>query len=247
MRYAVELSYIGQAFAGWQLQPEVSTVQGVLEDALTLLEGSPVRVTGAGRTDGGVHGRGQVASFDLSKEWSPYRLTMALNNNLPETVSIIRASSVPEDFDARASALWREYAYFVWHGPSCYPHIRPMVWWRKADDWDNRLVDRCCSFLLGRHDFGAFCKLSEKPENSYREILKARHIRRGRLSILRIRGTAFLTNMVRIIVGNLDEVGKGRRSPEWFKDLLNGGDRTDSATTAPSSGLFFWRVGYDDF
>lgn len=247
MRYAVELSYVGNAFSGWQLQPGVPSVQEALEAALSTLDGANVRVTGAGRTDRGVHARGQVASFDLSKEWTPYRLTLALNNNLPDSISVVRASSVPENFDARSSALWREYAYFIWHGTSCYPHIRPMVWWRKVDDWNHGEVAKCCSYLLGRHDFGAFCKLSEKPENCYREILKATYITRGRLSILRIRGTAFLTNMIRIIVGNLDEVGRGRRSPAWFKELLNGGDRTDSSTTAPSSGLFFWRVGYDDF
>lgn len=247
MRYAVQISYMGQAFSGWQLQPGVPTVQGALEDALSLLEGSPVRVTGAGRTDGGVHSRGQMASFDLSKEWTSYTLIMALNDNLPDTISIIRAFPVPPDFDARSSARWREYAYFIWHGTSCYPHILPVVWWRRIDDWDNDGVAKCCSFLTGRHDFSAFCRLADRPDNCHRDILKASYIRRGNLSIIRIRGTAFLTNMVRIIVGNLDEVGRGNKSPDWFKGLLNGGSRIDSARTAPASGLFFWRVGYDDF
>lgn len=247
MKYAAEISYLGDRFAGWQLQPGVPTVQESLETALEILEGSPVRVSGAGRTDGGVHARGQVASFELSRRWSSYSLMLALNNNLPDSVSIVRVGSVPDDFDARKSALWREYAYFIWHGPFCYPHLKPMVWWRKKDDWDDSVVNRCCSMLVGRHDFGAFCKLSERPENCQRELLRARYIRRGSLSIVRIRGTAFLTNMVRIIIGNLDVVGRGLKTPEWFRGLLLGGSRTDSAMTAPPSGLFFWRVGYDDF
>jgi tRNA pseudouridine38-40 synthase len=159
----------------------------------------------------------------------------------------MRASAVPDDFDARRSALWREYAYFVWHGPSCFPHIREVVWWRKRDDWDMDAVDGCCRALVGKHDFSAFCKLSECPENAVRTLFSVRHIRRGRLSIFRIRGRGFLTNMVRIILGNVDAVATGKKRLEWFEKLLLGGTRVDSATTAPASGLFFWRVGYDDF
>ncbi|EFC91992.1 tRNA pseudouridine synthase A [Dethiosulfovibrio peptidovorans DSM 11002] len=247
MKYALELSYEGNHFSGWQLQPDSITVQEVLEEALTVLEGAPVKVSGAGRTDSGVHARGQVASFELSKTWDPYRLTLAVNANLPEHVSVMRASAVPDDFDARRSALWREYAYFVWHGPSCFPHVRDMVWWRKRDDWDMDAVDGCCRALVGEHDFGAFCRLSECPENAVRTLFSVRHIRRGRLSIFRIRGKGFLTNMVRIILGNIDAVATGKKRLEWFERLLLGGTRVDSATTAPASGLFFWRVGYDDF
>lgn len=247
MKYAVEISYRGDCFAGWQLQPGAPTVQESLERALTILNGSPVRVSGAGRTDGGVHARGQVASFVLKRSWSPYRLMLALNDNMPDSVSVIRAAPVPDGFDARRNALWREYAYFIWHGPSCYPHLKPVVWWRKKDNWDHGAVKECCSMLVGEHDFGAFCKLSEKPENCRREILRTQYVKRGSLSVFRIRGTAFLTNMVRIIVGNLDAVGRGTKSPEWFSSLLNGGSRVDSAMTVPASGLFFWRVGYDDF
>ncbi|PIE54702.1 MAG: tRNA pseudouridine(38-40) synthase TruA [Dethiosulfovibrio peptidovorans] len=247
MKYAVEISYRGDAFSGWQRQPRHPSVQGELERVLALLDQRPVPVTGAGRTDSGVHARGQVASFSLSREWEPSRLVLALNAHLPQSISIMRAGIVPDEFDARKSALWREYAYFVWHGPSCYPHLKAMVWWRKRDDWDHAAIHRCCRMLEGVHDFSAFCRVSECPDNPVRELLRVRHIRRGRLSILRVRGTAFLTNMIRIMVGNLDAVAQGRKDHRWFEDLLRGESRIRSAMTVPATGLFFWRVGYKDF
>ena len=122
-RYSCEISYDGGKFFGWQTQPERVTVQESLEQALSLLNGSPVKVTGAGRTDAGVHARGQVCSFLLSREWEQRRLVLALNAHLPEGASVVRADARKMEFDARRDALWREYAFFVWRGPFCYPQI----------------------------------------------------------------------------------------------------------------------------
>lgn len=243
-RYSCVISYDGRMFSGWQIQPNCVTVQESLEKALSLLNGAPVKVTGAGRTDAGVHARGQTASFLMAREWEPRRLVLALNANLPGGASVTSVQPRPLDFDARRDALWREYAFFVWRGPFCYPMIRPYVWWKKKDNWDHGVLRRACTLLEGQHDFSAFCRTSELPDNPIRKMYFVRYIKRGHLSIFRIRGDAFMTNMVRIMVGNLDAVASGTRTLSWLAGLLHGASRSDSAVTVPPDGLFFWRVGY---
>ncbi len=243
-RYSCEISYDGGKFFGWQTQPGVMTVQEELEKALTLLNGATVKVTGAGRTDAGVHARGQVCSFLMNREWRPRKLVLALNANLPEGASVVSVSPRAMEFDARRDALWREYAFFVWRGPFCYPHIRPYVWWKKKDNWDHDMLRRACMLLTGTHDFTAFCRASELPDNPIRWMHFVRMFKRGHLTVFRIRGDAFMTNMVRIMVGNLDAVGSGAKSLSWLSALLDGAPRTESAVTVPPNGLFFWRVGY---
>ncbi len=243
-KYSCVVSYDGGKFFGWQTQPSCVTVQESLENALSLLNGSRVRVTGAGRTDAGVHARGQVASFLMAREWQSRRLLLALNANVPPAMAVTSVQQRPRDFDARRNALWREYAFFVWRGPFCYPMLRPYVWWKKKDNWDHNRIRMACKLLEGRHDFSAFCRADMLPENPFRRMHFVRCVQRGNFTIFRIRGDAFLTNMVRIIVGNLDAVGSGSRPLSWLADLLEGGKREDSAMTVPTSGLFFWKVGY---
>ncbi len=245
-KYSCVVSYDGGKFSGWQTQPDCVTVQESLENALFLLNHSRVRVTGAGRTDAGVHARGQVASFAMDREFSPRRLLLALNANVPDGMTVVSVQSRPSDFDARRSALWREYAFFVWRGSFCYPMLRPYVWWKKKDNWDPDRIRAACRLLEGRHDFSAFCRADMLPENPIRRMHFVRCVQRGNLSIFRIRGDAFMTNMVRIMVGNLDAVGSGARSLSWLASLLEGGHREDSAQTLPPAGLFLWRVGYKD-
>jgi tRNA pseudouridine38-40 synthase len=211
VKYAAQVAYVGTNYSGWQRQVDALSVQQVLEEALQNLSEKPVPITGAGRTDGGVHAIGQVASFTLDKEWEPSRLMLAANFYLPPDVSLMRVWRVPEDFHARRSALWREYRYFIWHGGSCWPHLRNLVWWRKRS-WDVVQVREACKILEGQHDFRAFCKTEECPENSVRALSRVRCKRgivlsQGNLSLIVVRAPSFLTNMVRIIVGNLDKIG----------------------------------------
>lgn len=243
--YSCVISYDGGKFCGWQVQPNCVTVQESLESALSLINGSHVRATGAGRTDAGVHSRGQTASFFMERAWEPRKLLLAINANLPDGAAVTSVQRRPDDFDARRDALWREYVFFVWRGSFCYPMIEPYVWWKKKDNWDDVILRKACSMLCGRHDFSAFCRASEVPDNPVRHMHFVRHVRRGHLSIFRIRGDAFLTNMIRIMVGNLDAVASGARPLSWLAKLLNGGTRSDSAATVPPTGLFFWRVAYD--
>jgi tRNA pseudouridine38-40 synthase len=240
------VAYTGTRYAGWQRQPDALGVQQVLEEALQKLSRLPVKVAGAGRTDGGVHAVGQVASFTLDRVWEPERLIMAANAHLPPDVALMEARGVEDDFHARRSALWREYRYFVWHGKSCLPQLREFVWWRKRF-WNDEKIRAACRLLEGRHDFRAFCRASECPEDSFRTLSRLRYKRWGDLSLIVVRAPSFLMNMVRIIVGNLDRIGQEKESPAWLEGLLEGKGREFSAQTAPASGLYFWCAGYEKF
>ena len=257
-KYAAQVAYMGGGYAGWQRQPLSESgpalgVQQVLEEALSRVSSAPVKVTGAGRTDKGVHALGQVASFELEKEWVPERLRLAVNFYLPEDVRVVRIFPVAPDFNARRSALWREYRYFVWHGWVCPPHLNGRVWWRKSD-WDMEAARKACRLLEGEHDFQAFCRTGECPERSVRTLSRVRLQRWGAMSVLTVRAPSFLMNMVRILVGNVDAVARthwsspgGERRPlSWLETLLSGAERSDSAMTAPACGLWFWRAAYKE-
>ena len=242
--YALEISYDGGAFNGWQSQRAGSSVQGALEAAFAAL-GESARVNGAGRTDAGVHARAQVATVFLSKEWVPRRLVLALNAKLPDAVSVMRAAAVPDDFHARYSALSREYRYFIWNSSVCYPHIRPYVLWRPGSCFDWKLAAKAAKIYEGEHDFRAFCRRADCPERTVRIVKRARVIKKGELIIFTVEANSFLTNMIRIMLGNLLEVARGARSETWLHALLEpGSDRRMSAKTALPSGLFFWRANY---
>lgn len=243
MRWAAEVAYLGSAFSGWQRQAGSSTVQGALEEALTRLNGVPSVVEGAGRTDGGVHARGQVVSFDTARRWEPSRLRLALEGNLPQTLRVLRIAPVDGAFRARHDAQYREYVYFLWTETCCYPHLAPYVWHNRT--WqDLEPLRACCRLLPGTHDFRAFCRAADCPDESRRTLYAVTLLRRGPMVRLRIRGRGFLTNMVRIIVGSLDAVARGKRDPSWFASLLGGKGREESGRTAPPQGLFLWKVGY---
>ena len=242
--YAATISYIGKNYSGWQIQPDAPSVQEIVEGALATINGSPVRITGAGRTDRGVNAWGQVASFKLAKCIDPQKLRLAMNFYLPEDIRVMKAELVDEAFDARRSALWREYRYFIWHDWVCPPALNNYVWWRKGKEWDMEIARSACKMLQGRHNFRAFCRAGECPPDPFRTIDAVRLRNRGPLSILTVRARSFLTNMVRIIVGNLNTVALGKEPLSWLEGLLSGGERANSAMTVPACGLWFWKVHY---
>lgn len=244
MNYAAKISYIGKNYSGWQVQPDALSVQEIIENVLAKIAGHSVRITGAGRTDKGVNAWGQVASFKMEKFFEPYKLRLAINFYLPEDIRIIKIFHVPDDFNARYSAVSREYKYFIWHGSVCPPVFNNFVWWRKGKPWDMALAKQACELIEGRHNFKAFCRAGECPEDPFRTIDKLKIRNRGKLSIISIKAPSFLTNMVRIITGNINSVALGKNSLEWLENLLNGSERIESAMTAPACGLWFWRVNY---
>lgn len=247
-RYAAEVSYDGALFRGWQVQPGLHTVQGSLEAALEALNGTPVSVAGAGRTDMGVHARAQVCTFDLPKAWEPARLLLAINAHLPAGVSAMRVAPVPEDFHARFSAASREYVYFLWNASTIYPMLAPYVCWVKnssAYEWSR--AAEACRYLEGTHDFGAFCRAVDRPDDSVRTMFRVRLRQKGNLVWLRVLGNGFLTNMIRIMMGNLELVAKGVHDPDWIKTLLEEGtSRSEGGRTFPPEGLFLWKINYED-
>ena len=246
MNYSATVSYIGKNYSGWQVQPDSISVQQVIESALAKIEGVPVRITGAGRTDKGVNAWGQVASFSLGKNIAPEKLRLAVNFYLPDDIRIMQARYVPEGFNARYSAVSREYRYFVYHGRVCPPMLHNFVWHRKsAIAWDMSLAREACRMIQGRHDFTAFCRAGECPDDPHRTIASLRIRSKGNISIITVKAQSFLTNMVRIIVGNVDAVATGKKSLAWLDGLLAGSGRSESAMTVPACGLWFWRVNYD--
>ena len=256
MKYAAIIGYKGTAYAGWQRQSSGVGVQEKVEESLRIVSGGHVAVTAAGRTDAGVHARGQVISFSLkkgpagrssqhenTKAWRPDKLLLALNFHLPPDISVMKVAHAPLDFDARRSALWREYRYFIWHGNAMDPLLRGMVWWNKSQ-WSRAETLAACALYEGTHDFGAFCKTTERPVRTVRTVYRATLRRKGNLTVFTVRGNAFLTNMVRIMAGNLQAIGYGKKNLEWLASLLDGRSRAESAMTAPAEGLYLWRVGY---
>ena len=242
--YAIELSYDGGAFKGWQSQPQALGVQDAVESALLALD-ERSRVHGAGRTDAGVHARAQVANVFLKRDWNPRKLVLALNTKLPPSVSVMRAAAVPDDFHARFSAVSREYRFFIWNSSTCYPHIRPYVLWCPGGYYDWSIAARTAKLLEGEHDFRAFCRANDCPEKSVRKIKRARLTTKGDLVIFTVEANSFLTNMIRIMLGNLLEVARGARDESWFLSLLNpNSHRSMSAKTLLPTGLFFWRARY---
>lgn len=245
MKYAAKVSYCGTSFSGWQRQKIGIGVQEKIEDALQTLSGRKISITAAGRTDAGVHARAQVISFEMDKEWPPDKLLLAINFHLPPDVSIMNIAEAPDAFDARRSAIWREYRYLIWHGNAISPLLRGFAWWNKFH-WNREETLKACSLYQGTHDFGAFCKTAERPDSSVRTVYRAALKRKGNMTIFTVRGNAFLNNMVRIMAGNLQAVGYGKKSAEWLKALLAGAERAESAVTAPPEGLCLWRVGYGE-
>ncbi len=244
-RYAAELSYNGASYSGWQIQPDRPSVQEAVEKVLSMLDKRPVAVTGAGRTDSGVHARAQVCSFDMSKKWDEYRLLMAVNANLPQGITAMRLTETRPEFHARYDAVAREYVYFMWTRRTIYPHISPFVHWIKGSGRDWSLAAKACPFLEGEHDFTNFCRASNVPDDPVRNMYKVRLRRRGDLIWLRIKGNGFLTNMVRMIMGDLELIAKGERLPEWLPSLFGPDhDRSSAGRTFPPNGLFLWRVDY---
>lgn len=246
-RYAAELSYDGALFSGWQRQPNQTTVQQVLEDVLSKLNGSSVAVAGAGRTDTGVHARAQMCSFDMSADWDNYRLLRALNAHLPQGISVLRTARTRPDFHARFDALKREYIYFIWTGRAIYPHLVPVTSWVKGSRFDWERASKACSFLEGEHDFSNFCRVANIPADPVRRLYKVRLHRRGGLVWVRFIGSGFLTNMVRMIMGSLILIAKGEREPEWIKTFfMPGFDRNSSGKAFSPCGLFLWRIEYEE-
>ena len=244
MRLRMDLAYDGAGFHGWARQHDLRTVQGELEGALsTVLRVDAVAVTCAGRTDTGVHARGQVAHVDVD-ETDPDRLRRQLDGVLPDDIRVRRVVAAPAGFDARFSAVWRRYAYRIADRPEAQdPLARGYVAaWKRPLDLD--AIDRASKDLLGRHDFAAFCKRREGA-TTIRTLLDLSWERdEAGVLVGTVRADAFCHHMVRSLVGCLVAVGEGRRSTGWAAEVLAAERRDPAVTVAPAHGLTLEEVGY---
>ncbi|MEQ1908294.1 MAG: tRNA pseudouridine(38-40) synthase TruA [Vicinamibacterales bacterium] len=251
MLLKLTIAYDGTGLVGWQRQLNGPSVQALLEDALARLEGGPVVVAGAGRTDSGVHALGQVASVTLHREIAAAAVVRALNNHLPRSVRVLSAEEVGPDFHARFSAHRKTYRYRIWNGDVLDPFERSYVWHIADRVLDVEALAAAARYLVGRHDFAAFQGAGGAVETTIRTIsssvVTAVDMPRGATLIsYEVSGDGFLRHMVRSIVGSLVEVGRGRRPPSWMNDVLVARKRSGAGRTAPATGLFLVSVEYRD-
>jgi tRNA pseudouridine38-40 synthase len=237
------LEYDGARFVGWQVQPNGRSVQGELERAVHRLCGEEVRVTGAGRTDSGVHARGQVASLQVSRTLPLRAWTVGLNALLPEDVACVRAEEAPEGFDARRWARGKRYVYSVLQTPVRLPLQRGRAWEIRRP-LEVREMRAAAPALLGSHDFSALRASDCPARTTVREIRKLEILESGPHVDVVVEATAFLKHMVRNIVGTLVEIGHRRRAPDSLLALLEGRDRKRAGPTAPPHGLVLDEVFY---
>ncbi len=238
----LEIEYDGLSFHGWQHQPGLRTVQGAMENALGTMLHERVVVSGAGRTDAGVHALGQVANFKTHSPLPLERIARGLEA-LVGTDFVVRAIEEADgDFHARHSARARHYAYVLLRERSALWYRRA---WRPRSFPDAERMNRALRYLLREADFGAFCCRNRDQESTTTRLLYAEWVPWGRGLVLRIGAVRFLYKMVRSIVGRCLEVGLGRREPEWFLDLL-GHPEVGSGTVAPPWALYLVGVSYDE-
>lgn len=245
--YRLDLQYDGTGLYGWAKQKGLDTVEGHLERAFGTLLGRSPGLTVAGRTDAGVHARRQVVSFDLSaeEECDCRRLLTGLNALTPPTIAITSVKPVAPGFDARKDAKRRGYRYHLWAGGVASPFWRPYSWWVPAGLDEDAMMQAAVS-TVGRHDFTAFTPTETEHVFFIRTVSRCL-LRRGPeegLLVFEIEADAFLRHMVRVVVGTLVEVGRGKRSLAEYEALLRGATRDEAGPTAPARGLFLWEVGY---
>lgn len=247
MRYRLRIAYVGTSYAGWQRQDNALAVQQVVEEALARIVGRSIAVYGAGRTDAGVHARGQVAHLTVDAESPPAETRRALvhgtNRHLPAAIRVLDAASVEDDFHARKSATLKVYRYRLCRARVIDPFRAPFVVPAPVD-LDLEAMKSAASLLPGRHDFSAFAKSGGSHGQPVRTIHDAAWQEAGDELSFRVAGDGFLRGMVRALVGTTLEIGRRRRSVDDFAMLLGGGPRANAGPNAPARGLCLERVEY---
>jgi tRNA pseudouridine38-40 synthase len=244
------LAYDGTDFHGWQAQPGLRTVQGVLAEACERILRHPARPSGAGRTDAGVHARGQVASLETESALPLDKIGRAVAAVLPDDVALVAIDEAPPGFDARFSARGKWYRYRILDARRRDPFERRTAWLVDAA-LDEGAMREAGAALVGTHDFRSFAKTDARtaaPEADEQATVRTIHAldahREGPIMTLDVRGDGFLYNMVRAIAGTLVEVGRGRRPATFARDALLARDRGAAGPTAPPQGLFLMEVFY---
>ena len=239
----LDLCYDGTRYKGWQRLPGAdATIQGKLETALSRILGEPIEVSGSGRTDAGVHAKGQVANFHCESTLPTEEILLSLRRYLPEDIGIYSCRDVSPRFHARLNAREKTYCYRIWVSRE------PCVFQRRfvtvmEEPLDTAAMAQAAELLLGEHDFSAFCGNAKMKKSTVRLLRSIQIQREGPELRLYFTGNGFLHNMVRILVGTLVEVGRGQRDPESVSALF-GGKRSEAGFLAPPQGLCLEEVFY---
>lgn len=253
------LAYDGSEFAGWQVQPNLATVQGTLASAIGRLSGENVLPQGSGRTDAGVHALAQVASFATESRIPVENWLVAVNDILPPAIRVLEVSEVPPEFHPRRSALAKTYRYRMYRGAICPPFLARYVW-HYPYPLEEAAMAETAPLVVGEHDFTSFAAVDpERVErmaggqgengagaapSNVRRVFSSGWQREGDELIYTVRGSGFLHHMVRNLVGTFVQVGKGSVSGEDFRRIVAARERSAAGPTAPASGLFLVRVEY---
>ena len=243
--YKLLIAYDGTRYYGWEHQPgQEMTIQGKLETVLSRMTGEVQEVIGAGRTDAGVHAKGMVANVHMDTPMSPAEIKSYLNQYLPEDIAILSVNIASDRFHSRYNALGKTYCY------TCYLGEEKPVFNRRYCYIPEQVpdVDRmraAAAFLVGTHDFAAFCSNPKMKKSTVRKVDRIEIERKGSYLNLTFHGSGFLQHMVRILTGTLLEVGYGLRTPESMQELLENRKRSEAGFTAPARGLCMMQVDYD--
>lgn len=243
--YKMTLAYDGTRYLGWEHQPNTDmTIQGKLENVLTLMTGSPVEVIGAGRTDAGVHAKAMVANARFETDLSPEEVRDYMNRYLPDDICIREVRIASDRFHSRYNAIGKTYCY------TCYVGDLKPVFNRKYVYIPDRVPDvkkmqEAARYLVGEHDFASFCGNPRMKKSTVRRIMEIDIVQKGPYLNMTFHGTGFLQYMVRILTGTLLEVGFGKRTPESMTALLEAKSRPLAGFTAPAKGLCMMKVDYN--
>ena len=262
-RVMLTIAYDGTAYRGWQIQAGQETIEGVLNRCISELTGETVEVTGASRTDSGVHAMGNLAVFDTQSLIPAEKFSYALNQRLPEDIRIQNSQEVTADFHPRHCSSRKTYEYRIYNAPFALP-VKRLYSYFTYVPLDVERMREGAAFLVGEHDFKSFCSVDTQAQTTVRQVdsvevweenvsgmvdmaedaVHGREMQRpGREIVIRVAGRGFLYNMVRIMAGTLMEVGRGKLPPKCVKDILAACDRQAAGPTAPACGLTL--IGYE--
>lgn len=243
IRVKLIVAYDGTNYCGWQIQDNGITVEEILNRELSRLLQEDVKVIGASRTDSGVHALGNVAVFDTDTKIPPEKISFALNQRLPEDIRITNSCQVADDFHPRFCDTIKTYEYKIWNDRFPNPIVRlysKFVYYRL----DIEKMQRAADYLVGEHDFKSFCSTRSQVENTVRTVTEITFRQEGNMVIMKICGTGFLYNMVRIIMGTLLKCGMGMYEPEHVKEILEAKNRAAAGPKAEACGLTLVGIEY---
>ena len=245
MRIALGIEYDGSHYFGWQRQPHAESVQQTIEDALSMVADAPIRVHAAGRTDTAVHATEQIIHFDTSVARDTKAWVMGTNTNLPNSISILWAKQVDEEFHARFSAIGRRYRYVILNRSTRPALLDKKVSW-VYKPLDHNSMSKAAHCLVGKHDFSSYRALNCQAKNPIRTVYDLVVTRKNEFILIDIHADGFLHHMVRNIAGVLIDIGKGEQEVSWSKEILDQRNRTQGGVTAKASGLYLVKVHYDE-